>query len=295
MRIAFCGASGTGKTTLATWLAEELGISFNPVGSRSTAASMGFSNPYDVDKSSLQAYQESLAHDAKEGREPSLVDAARNAFEQFIPGDETVRGLFQQKLQLAKIEWETEHDSFVSDRTTVDDFVYCALHNVGAIDEAFIERAAAHLARYDLIFFTPVDAFIKIGGDPNRVADKAYHYVFETIADGALIWWLGNDWNEKVCVLGLEGLEERRELVWQRIADHAKFERQHRKRAEAEALADVLSTAGIVVPVEHIMEWTRLQKIEASTWASKVIERLNSDRPELLPGRPTLLRDYPLS
>src|SRR5271170_3399791 len=87
LRVAICGASGTGKTTLATFISETYGIPMNPVGSRSVSKAMGFDSPYDVDKAGKRAE-------------------------------------FQRRLVTEKCEWEAAHDTFVTDRTTFDNLAY---------------------------------------------------------------------------------------------------------------------------------------------------------------------------
>ena len=54
-RVAICGASGTGKSVLAAYIAERYGLMVNPVGSRSVSQAMGFASPYDVDKAGKRA------------------------------------------------------------------------------------------------------------------------------------------------------------------------------------------------------------------------------------------------
>lgn len=149
LRIAFCGASGTGKSTLAKWVSETYRVPMNPVGSRLIAREMGFHSPYDVDKAGKRA-------------------------------------AFQRRLQLKKVVWEMDHDIFVTDRTTLDDFCYMALHEVRAIDDEFLGRAFAHLNRYTHIVYCPLDVFCDPAGDPNRVQDRAYHRVFDMMIQGAL-------------------------------------------------------------------------------------------------------------
>lgn len=183
MRIGFTGASGTGKTTLAKAISEKLCLPMNPVGSRSTAGSMGFDNPYDVDKTDLETYSEAIAAGWTKQRAVAI------GMQQYLPGRRTVRSLFQRELQRRKIEWETERDAFVTDRTTIDDFCYTAVHDVRAIDHEFMKNAIDHLSRYDLIFFTPMDSFINTANDPARMNDLAYHRTFETFAFGALMRW----------------------------------------------------------------------------------------------------------
>ena len=98
MRLALCGSSGTGKTTLANFLAEHLSLPINPVGSRSVAAAMGFASPYDVDAAGKRAE-------------------------------------FQKRLLTEKVAWEKGRESFVTDRTTMDNITYTVLHDVDSISQ----------------------------------------------------------------------------------------------------------------------------------------------------------------
>lgn len=150
MRVAFAGSSGTGKTTLARHVAEKYGVEMCPVGSRSVAREMGFANPYDVDAAGL-------------------------------------RHEFQRRVFEAKRQWEAERESFVTDRTCMDNLAYLicdgdpkqfATNEVDAYVTAF--------ARYDVVFFTPIQSFQNIGGDPARVVNPAYHRVYEMVLHGLL-------------------------------------------------------------------------------------------------------------
>lgn len=149
MRIAFAGASGTGKSTLAKWVAERYKIPINPVGSRSVAKSMGFDNPYDVDKAGK-------------------------------------RDVFQVRLQIEKAKWENSHDSFVTDRTTLDEMTYTALHDISTVDKMYWDTAWKGWRRYSIVFFCPVGVFQGLDGDPVRVSDPTYHLVFETMLRGLI-------------------------------------------------------------------------------------------------------------
>lgn len=155
LRLAFCGASGTGKTTLAEWVSKKLDIPVNPVGSRSVARQMGFDNPYDVDKAGK-------------------------------------RGEFQHRLVEAKREWEDAHESFVTDRTTLDNLAYTVLHDVYCINQELVQKVADGLGRYTHVVFCPLEAFLRIGDDPHRVgggkyhADQTYHELYELVLDGLL-------------------------------------------------------------------------------------------------------------
>ena len=140
IRAALCGPSGSGKTTLATWLADELGTMINPVGSRSVARAMGFESPYDVDKAGK-------------------------------------RTAFQERLQAEKIAWELAHDSFVTDRTTLDELVYSGMH--GTPTAAYERAALGHMARYTHVFYCPFDVFCDLGDDPKRNHSMDYQREFD--------------------------------------------------------------------------------------------------------------------
>lgn len=149
LRVAFAGASGTGKSTLARFVAERYGLEMNPVGSRSVAAAMGFASPYDVDAAGQ-------------------------------------RGAFQRRLQLEKATWEDERASFVTDRTFLDEMAYTMMHDVSAVTAAYYATAERGMARYTHVFVCPIDVFQKVGDDPHRKKDPTYHRLFECALDGLL-------------------------------------------------------------------------------------------------------------
>ena len=142
IRLALAGASGTGKTTIARWVSGVYNIPSNPIGSRSVAKSMGFQNPYDVDKAGKRAE-------------------------------------FQRKLVTEKCGWEVAHEDFVVDRTTLDNLVYTMLHDVYSVDRSLLDSIIKGLERYTHIIVCPVDVFINVGDDPNRVKSEIYHELYD--------------------------------------------------------------------------------------------------------------------
>lgn len=165
LRIAFCGSSGTGKTTLARAVSKKFNLPQCPIGSREVAKQMGFASPYDVDAAGQRAE-------------------------------------FQERLVLSKTEWEAANENFVTDRTTIDNMIYSMLH--GAVERGgaellaealdissdspprdytlrYVRRALQGFRRYTHIFFCPMICFFNPGSDPARVSDPDYHRLFEEL------------------------------------------------------------------------------------------------------------------
>lgn len=173
MKVAFAGASGTGKSTLARWVAETYNLPFNPVGSRSVAKSMGFvgedgeGRPYDVDQATAWAYDASLHTGPKEAaRAAKDAYARRSKAEGRRPGAScTMRPVFQRRLADEKIAWEQAHADFVTDRTPLDDLVYALMHCREIVDapsssarsstRATVACSTAHVARSRRLTRTP--------------------------------------------------------------------------------------------------------------------------------------------
>ncbi len=146
IRLAFCGASGTGKSTLASLVSARIGLPICPVGSREVSKAMGFASPYDV-------------------------DAAGKRVE------------FQHELLKQKYAWERSHaDGYVSDRTHFDNLTYTTMHAPGpAADPHFIEAVVAAASYHTHIVLCPIGAVHNVGDDPARINDSRYHREYERI------------------------------------------------------------------------------------------------------------------
>lgn len=150
-RIAFAGASGTGKTTRAKAVAEALGLPICPIGSRSVAEAMGFASPYDVDAAGQ-------------------------------------RDAFQARLLSEKQQWEQEHAAtgFVTDRTHYDNLAYTAMHCPDVLSAALLDDVIAFSSLYTSIVFCPMKVFWSLGEDSARVPRQGYHQMYEILVEGLL-------------------------------------------------------------------------------------------------------------
>lgn len=215
MRIAFAGASGTGKSTLARYVQDTFRVHLNPVGARSVAKDMGFvhptghpqageGNPYLVDQVNLEAYTWALGE--LRGLEVNCGPASPPGLDQVVgmaqywgerddPRPQSIsrkwkvgscRPLFQTRLAQAKIDWELANDTFVTDRTPLDDLAYAALHCREVVTSEFMERAYQHMRRYDAVFYCPFTTFCNLGQDDSRVRDMTYHTLYDALLHGLL-------------------------------------------------------------------------------------------------------------
>lgn len=148
-RLALCGASGTGKTTLAEWISSTYRLPINPIGSRSVARAMGFDSAYDTDAAGK-------------------------------------RGEFQMRLAREKTEWEAVHDEFITDRTTLDNLAYSMLHDCRNVDDALFEIVCAGMSRYQFVVYCPTMVFIDLGNDPGRLKSTTYQQLYDATLWGLL-------------------------------------------------------------------------------------------------------------
>lgn len=148
-RIAFAGASGTGKTTLARYVADRLTLPLAPSAARAAAAEMGLDSPYDADALGI-------------------------------------RHALQQRIVHKRLVWQQEHaDGFVSDRSSFDDLAYTLTHcgeplYAECLTPVFNQDQILQ-PTYTTIVFCPMSSFFSLGSDPARNPDVSYHHEFERL------------------------------------------------------------------------------------------------------------------
>lgn len=148
-RIAFAGASGTGKTTLARFVAQRLKLPLAPSAARLAAAEMGLDSPYDADV---------------QGRRPEL----------------------QRRIVHKRIAWQQQNASgFVSDRSSYDDLAYTLIHcgeplYAECLTPVFNQDQILQ-PTYTTVVFCPMASFFSLGADPARNPDLSYHREFERL------------------------------------------------------------------------------------------------------------------
>lgn len=164
-RIAFAGASGTGKTTLARYVAAQLALPLAPSAARAAAAEMGLNSPYDADRADLNAEQFPHLQRTATARRQEL----------------------QRRIVSKRIAWQHEHsiDGFVSDRTSFDDLAYTLIHcgeplYAELLTPVFNQDQVLQ-PTYTTIVFCPMASFFSLGTDPARNPDLGYHREFERL------------------------------------------------------------------------------------------------------------------
>lgn len=151
MRIAFTGSGGTGKTTLLTEVNKELNLPVIGEGIREWLKNNDFKDFKDM----------TIHHVVK----------------------------MQEDTLKRKMDIESELQSFVSDRTTVDNLSY-ALRWIGSVDTdydtwmaQYITNAMNHAnANYDIIFMLPWGV-LPIEKDGTRSSKAWYQYMMQSIIE----------------------------------------------------------------------------------------------------------------
>ena len=151
MRIGLCGGSGTGKTTLARELSKELGIPMVPEGVRELCEEWGMKGLSD------------------------------------LRGDDDKYRLFQIELINRKFSFESTHDSFVADRTYLDNlayYMYWICRKFGnEQNEAYKKLCISNMSLYDAVFFCPLGV-IPYEEDGFRTSNYLYNECMQSIIYG---------------------------------------------------------------------------------------------------------------
>lgn len=177
IRLAFAGASGTGKTTTAQLISKKFNMPINPVGSRYITDEMQLRSPYDVDAFGL-------------------------------------RQEFQTRLFNNKLEWERINNQFVTDRTHLDNLIYSIMHDcVKTVDKNFINATINATKKYTHIVFFPLELFINTDHDPARRSNIEYQKTYETLLKTFLDCYLPNRYLTLTSVKAEARVEEISEYI----------------------------------------------------------------------------------
>lgn len=167
MKIALCGASGTGKTTLAKQLAEITKLPFDK-------------HPHPNGDGSYTSLTRALAWEYTGVDLPYEVDKAG------------MREAFQYEGGRRKFAWEAKmadkEGGFVTDRTHLDWLAYAILHDIdkSGSNEHYFNMCMERTRNYDVILFCTMERFHKVSNDPARKSSKLYHQLYEMVL-GSLI------------------------------------------------------------------------------------------------------------
>lgn len=181
MKIAFTGAGGTGKTTMAKYLSQKWDIPYVGSVSRLVMQEMGIES---------------------EAAQNNMSDA-----------DLLV---LQQAIAKKRIESLAAHESYVTDRCALDNYIYALRRCGGAMTEAhrkvWEEGAVKDLYAHDLVFYTPVGLF-PTEHDGTRVTEIAHQYLMDTAMYGFLCKHGFDKMASHLYVLAMPELERRKRYV----------------------------------------------------------------------------------
>lgn len=163
LRIAFTGASGTGKTTLARAIAKHYDLPLEQ---------------WPTPEGGFESTTRKVARDMFGRPEPYLADDFR------------MRAEFQRRLLDTKLLWEKEHAAtgYVTDRTHYDNWAYGIMHDIdgSATDNDFVAKVRFGMDRYNRVYYCPTWRIPMSKGDSARRANANYHHVTDRIIYGLL-------------------------------------------------------------------------------------------------------------
>lgn len=181
MKIALTGAGGTGKTTLATHIAEKWKIPYVGSVSRHVFKDLGILN-----------------------------EDAQKAM------DDTALLALQHAIYKKRNESVTEHQAFVTDRLGLDNYVY-ALRRCGKamtedVRQEWETAMVKDLYRFDLVFYCPTGLF-KTADDGVRVTDISHQHLIDTAIYGLLCKHAFDRMAGHVYVVNMADLDRRKRYV----------------------------------------------------------------------------------
>jgi len=168
-KIAFCGSSGCGKTTLAKYVSELVGIPFIPMSQK------GNLSKEDVDRFKEKTnnnYHEEISHE--------MLIYLTNRFPNF--------GIdFQFTLLKLRRKWIEENPEFITDRSPVDNMVYflsqCSNYADTKVTAQFINIATKAFSKLDAVVL--LNPLPKLENDGTRIVNPYYqefiHNTFEMV------------------------------------------------------------------------------------------------------------------
>ena len=181
MKVAFTGAGGTGKTTLAKYIAEKWGIPYVGSVSREVMREMGIES---------EAAQESMG-------DHELLALQQGIYE-------------RRKAKLASL------DSYVTDRCALDNYIYglrrCGSALTEEIRAEWEKGAGADLYAQDLVFHTPIGLF-ETEDDGVRVTDLSHQHLMDSAMYGFLCKHAFDRCSAHVYVLNMAALDRRKKFV----------------------------------------------------------------------------------
>ncbi len=193
MKIAFTGAGGTGKTTLAKYIAEKWGIPYIGSVSREVMREMNIESEMAQEKMN----------------DGMLLELQRRIYE-------------RRKSKLVSL------DSYVTDRCALDNYVYglrrCGSALTEEVRAEWEKGAIDDLYAQDLVFHTPIGLFETVA-DGVRVTDLSHQFLMDSAMYGFLCKHAFDKMAGHVYIVNMADLDRRKRYVDHLISEVYALER----------------------------------------------------------------------